>query len=358
MTFFNPKEEVLDIELTQYGKYLLSIGKWKPVYYAFFDNDILYDGECGDIREVQNDIEPRIQENTPRMKTQHSFTSRETDFAQYYNARQDPKMSELDRIKMQSVPEKLYSLTAPLGTANLDFNKAPRLKLQVYDGEISGSSAVTSDSFQQLQIPQIEMEIVYKTKIMNIANASEAQINEGVFDRYEQAEELNLGVSSEGNYIEVTPASILLTLEEENGIFSRENFDMEVFKIEEEFDPVKQEIKEILIPLSFLPDPSPISNNILTPRPDLSYLYVPDPSFVEYYFNLYVDHEIDEGEICQSITRLKSLGIYVDEELNCPDIPIPPRRKTLYGPSGFADTEVCNTDSPDEIPHVTYNKKD
>ena len=43
MTFFNKKEEVIDIQLTQYGKYLLSIGKLEPVYYAFFDDNILYD---------------------------------------------------------------------------------------------------------------------------------------------------------------------------------------------------------------------------------------------------------------------------------------------------------------------------
>jgi len=94
MIFFNPKEDVLDIELTQYGKYLLSIGKWKPVYYAFFDNDILYDGAAGGIVESQNDIETRIQDNTPRLRTQHSFTSRETAFAQYYDRNQDPTISE------------------------------------------------------------------------------------------------------------------------------------------------------------------------------------------------------------------------------------------------------------------------
>ena len=43
MSFFNKKEDVIDLQLTQYGKYLLSQGKLKPVYYAFFDDDILYD---------------------------------------------------------------------------------------------------------------------------------------------------------------------------------------------------------------------------------------------------------------------------------------------------------------------------
>ena len=364
MTFFNPKEEVLDIQLTQYGKYLLSLGKWKPVYYAFFDNDILYDGESAGLTEVQNDIEPRIQENTPRSRTQYSFTSRETAFAQYYEARQDPRLSELERIKMQTVPDKLYSLTAPLGSADLSFNKAPRFKLQLYSGAISGSTNATATdattgSFQQLKIPQIEMDLTYKTEVKSLGkDASDSAIKSGVVDPISQAEGLNLGVFHDGTYIAVTPANILLLLEEENTIFDKENFDIEVFKIEEEIDRKTLQSKEILTPLSFLPHTSPIKNNILQTSSELEPIYIPDPTFVEYYFNLYVDHEIDEAEICASLKRLKSQGMYVDEEWNCPEIPLGPVKKDIYGPSGFIDTEVCDTDPPDRTPRATFIKKD
>jgi len=36
MEFFNKKEEVLDFQLTEYGKYLMSLGILRPAYYAFF----------------------------------------------------------------------------------------------------------------------------------------------------------------------------------------------------------------------------------------------------------------------------------------------------------------------------------
>jgi len=85
-------------------------------------------------------------------------------------------------------------------------------------------------------------------------------------------------------------------------------------------------------------------------------IYLPDPSFVEYYFHLYVDHEIDDAAVGQAIGRLKSKGIYVDEEINYPDIPFAPIRKDIYGPSGFSDTEVCDTDPPDTIPVATYTQ--
>ena len=43
MIFYDRKEEVLEIKLTPYGRYLLSLGELEPVYYSFFDDDVLYD---------------------------------------------------------------------------------------------------------------------------------------------------------------------------------------------------------------------------------------------------------------------------------------------------------------------------
>ena len=35
--FLNKKEQVFDLQLTTYGRYLLSIGKFKPYCYEFFE---------------------------------------------------------------------------------------------------------------------------------------------------------------------------------------------------------------------------------------------------------------------------------------------------------------------------------
>ena len=57
MNFFDDKEEVLDVEITQFGKFLISQGLFNPVYYAFFDDDIIYDySYAGITDEYQNDI--------------------------------------------------------------------------------------------------------------------------------------------------------------------------------------------------------------------------------------------------------------------------------------------------------------
>lgn len=84
MTFFNRKEEVIDIELTQYGKLLLAKGKFKPKKYAFFDDDVIYDAQymnptdptsvSNPIAENQNDAGTRIKEAV-RGHTQHNYGS-------------------------------------------------------------------------------------------------------------------------------------------------------------------------------------------------------------------------------------------------------------------------------------------
>jgi len=43
MTFFDSKEEVLDVQLTRYGRHMLSKGMMRPTFYAFFDDNVTYD---------------------------------------------------------------------------------------------------------------------------------------------------------------------------------------------------------------------------------------------------------------------------------------------------------------------------
>ena len=80
MEFFDKKQDVLDIQLTTYGKQLLSRGMFVPKYYTFSDDGIMYDSmwmTSGSstaaplAQEEQSMREPRIQEDTPRLKSQY-----------------------------------------------------------------------------------------------------------------------------------------------------------------------------------------------------------------------------------------------------------------------------------------------
>ena len=71
MTFFNKKTEVMQIEMTPYGRYLYSIGKFKPHSYEFVDEDILY--RASGSTEAQEASHTRIISETPKLKINRAF---------------------------------------------------------------------------------------------------------------------------------------------------------------------------------------------------------------------------------------------------------------------------------------------
>ena len=123
MTFFNPKEEVLDIQLTQYGRHLLSKGTMRPVYYAFFDEGVIYDLKHAGLEENRKDIESRIQEETPRLKTRHCFTGRDEFLFD--------GIGDIEDRKELGIYEKLNTLTDPMGTSDLNSTKLPYFSLNL-----------------------------------------------------------------------------------------------------------------------------------------------------------------------------------------------------------------------------------
>ena len=70
--FINKKQQVMDFRLTPYGKYKLSLGRFRPKYYAFYDGEILYDSKYAQsgsspftaAPEPQQNIHDRIKNKT------------------------------------------------------------------------------------------------------------------------------------------------------------------------------------------------------------------------------------------------------------------------------------------------------
>lgn len=130
MPFFNQKEQVIKIELTNYGKYLYGQGKFKPEYYQFFDSDILYDIRYAALSERQSEINTRIKE-TARELPQYSFTGVETNF---YKARQHVPIGrekDIENFHLNNTPEKHYSLFAPLGNGYVGTGSIPSWDLNL-----------------------------------------------------------------------------------------------------------------------------------------------------------------------------------------------------------------------------------
>jgi len=303
MKFFNPKEDVLDIKLTQYGKSLLSKGLLKPEYYLFFDDDILYDANYGGVStEKQNDADLRIQEKTPKLKSQYSFTA--------VSNKSVPDSP-------QSIVDRDFSLTKALGTSDQSSNLYPKWSMQLLNqgGQgvtIASSSNYMTSSYQTLRIPQIDINANFRTTI-SLAGGPTA---------IKEDPNLSSKTYEDGTYISVEPRTILLQVLEENSVFEKENFDIEVYVKETEHDPnvnTGGTDLDVWTPLSFRPKKSNIVNGILLDETPEECMEL-DPSYVEYYFDTFVDSEVDEDFVCNAIKDLKSKDIHIDESIVCPDV--------------------------------------
>ena len=148
MSFFNKKEEVLEFQLTEYGKRKLQLGRLNPTYYAFFDDDILYDTAAAGFTEGQNSADRRIRFETPSLKLQKSTTGAETRVNQFQETVSNPLQDknttgnylitensvEFTKV-FQDTPhyaQKFFLGADPLGTSDLKTEYAPGVpKVQV-----------------------------------------------------------------------------------------------------------------------------------------------------------------------------------------------------------------------------------
>tara|TARA_B100001094_G_C18102411_1_gene756507 strand:- start:36 stop:1109 length:1074 start_codon:yes stop_codon:yes gene_type:complete len=356
MRFFNSKEEVLDIQLTRYGRSLLSQGKFKPTYYAFYDNGVLYNEQFIQGSAVKNDLtaqigaETRIQDETPYFRTQANFTGLDEFIFNDINDL-DLVSDEVDMSRL-AVYEKLTVLPSSLGTISLDSENSPAYKIRFIEGvikdlefDITGAvrtedvplpNTTQTTSQQLLNIPQLELDIEFKV-------SAERRGTEPKFE-FDAALTPDT-VYSDSAQVYVGPDQLIFVIEEENATFDYENFDIEVYEIKEGAGNLGEPILE---PLSFVKPVQNVINNQLIDQKEAERLAgrpdgTPpelDPTYVEYFFNVNTDSEIDENIICRSIKNLKSKDLFNDIDINCPDL------RTVIG-NDIYGTDALSDDCPD-----------
>ena len=304
MTFFNKKEEVIEIKLTQYGKTLLSKGRWRPTYYAFFDDDILYDIQYSaqgwvprdspePVSEAQNATEGRIQDDTPNLRVQHIYTGAETQVSKRtFTAAIPVGDDEVDPGAIQRTAltphtinyqkplppptaEKAYILGAPLGTSELNSEYLPSWAINFLAGELSSSVSYSTGSHPNFRIPQLNADIEYELEYDGTS--------------------VNMGGTKE---------RIILEVLENNSLFTNENFDIEVFEVEDitggQTTPgiTRTDLHEELTPLSFAKKTSLVQNNLLLDPGEIQNIeHEADNTSVEYYMEISIDSEIPKETI-------------------------------------------------------------
>lgn len=300
MTYFDKKEEVIEVQLTPYGKHLLSKGKFKPVFYEFFDDDILYDADNTGISEEQNDAEDRIR-NTPRLKTQVVFSDRTKDHKRMYQEIRNKDL-EAGTLAPPVLPERGYFLSAPMGESSIGSEFYPSWKMTTQQGEISGSTVThfSSSALTTLRIPQLNITpISYKSYIQTGVYSDEegASIPRGgTISGDVRKYSVTSDMFPDGTYVEASGEGLLFTLEEENSPFEKENFEIEVFLVKE-----NENHKQELIPLSFKKKDSSIKDGFLLDDDEINKnkesIGEPTTINVEYYFDIEVDNEIQETTV-------------------------------------------------------------
>jgi hypothetical protein len=285
VTFLNRKEEVLDIQLTPYGRYLLSLGEWNPSFYAFFDDDIAYDSEYGNHPEDQNDVETRIKENTPRLHNQVVYR----DVA-------DKARSTIhyEKILLQDFYEREYSLTSVLGMADYYTNNAPSWDIDILKGRHSDPRMTYSGSGPVFNIPQVNVDNPRYVKIIGDLGPNLGP--DPVFD-----ENLREIIEFEDTYIEIREDFILLEVNEVNATPLRENFEIELFEVlDAKTEDRAGNITENLKPLRFNTMPRGTESQ-----------------HVDFYLNIDVDMEIDESILCKYKGVDESKGLFLQGAFDC-----------------------------------------
>ena len=295
MTFFNKKEDVLKIELTPYGRSLLSNGKLMPKFYTFFDDDIIYDLEFGGGTEDQVSIKNRILAETPRLRPQRDLISPESLI--FTSERSEDSSRPYSQVAMNH-------LTAPLGTSDGTFIEAPSWNIAFLLGEISTVDAIIQqDNTSIKRIPQINTTLEYTMEINNIRNDSPVrgqQVSPNV---------PTSSIMSDGTYIELIDEQIICKILEEKGFLQKDGLEMEVFLYEENEETPKK--------LKFAPRQKTIMNGLIVDDEIASIALTPD--YVEYWLNIETDSSIPDSEICKGVQNLKSQDILVDVNVVCPD---------------------------------------
>lgn len=298
MTFFNKKEDVINIELTPYGRSLLSNGKLQAVYYAFFDNDILYDSTAGGFSEEQNEIQARILSETPYLKPQRDRLSPEGLISSYERNQSDTR----PHTKL-----KLNYMTEPLGTSEQTSDYGPAWKSTFCKGEISGSvsTVLTGSNVYLRQIPQINSTIEYTMQIKNNAD------NPPVRGQRISPRAPVSTIFPDGTYVDIIEEQILCQLLEKDGFLFKDGLEVQVFLYEDT-------VAENLLPLKFLPRNTQIKDGILMDETQRGETVL-DPSYVEYYINLNTDSQIPNGDLCACVQMLKSNDVELNLDIECPD---------------------------------------
>jgi len=358
--FLDKKEQVYDLRLSSYGRYLLSIGSFKPVHYAFFDDNITYDSRYmgapgGDsppsvvgidaAMEGQNNINKRIKQETPYLESLVTFRDVEDFVAS--NSGETINFFDMSFTPTKIKPDTdIFKFNSVIGDAYLDgeTQAAPAWQLLMLQNNISSSvyrqgappvptsmAGVVPNS----PIPQINIKAIYKLR------EADPQFNSNTVNARETINQSP--IFNDRRVIQLVMEDPLIYFDELNTQILTENFEIEVFEVMSGtlggiYNPTferkyfEQKISQVQNGFMTTATPEERENITLT------------TSSVEYYFNVLTDNSVNHAIACQGIETFNKKSYYIDLDFDCEATTGDTVFYDIYGAAiKDEDLEICQT---------------
>jgi len=290
MALFNPKEEVINIELTSYGKFLLSRGKFRPAYYSFHDEGVVYDSEYADFEENSNTSEVRIQEETPHLKPNYSFSSPKAsinkDISQI-----NLLMNKFELASTRNGLQYSEQIKEVLSNSTILNNYIPSWEIYNLSSDYSSvTSSTTTDNIPQFNL-NLEINVI-KTNQETLQNNEVLQnlslLNEIVYNGQDEI------------YITVLKPLVLKIIEN-NTDSNIDKLDIKIYKQNTNEDGTfsYSQLKFLQENVNYDEENDLYVNisNVISNQQEI------DNKYVEYYFDVKLDKEITDMYKCRYILR-------------------------------------------------------
>ena len=309
MSLFDSKQEVVNIELTSYGKKKLALGKFNPSYYAFFDDDVIYDVSYAALTESANgEADDRVRKETPYLKTIYSIVG--TEIKLNLGA---GNQELFNNIRMY---ENSNLLKYGLGTSKIGEVTGSQISVNFLDGSLTNVHTTASafvfgttktqlpkTAYDKPQTKLVTQNLDLSPEIRSLPDPS-MTIPPELLDQTRIEPAVVSPVLQDNTYVFLEVDELLLAVDELNSVEDYNNFEISIYKIERN-ENNEEEYKK----LNFKSKQEQVNEEgFLMDRAEIvaqdSRITTDD---VEFYLDIQVDEEIDPVLLTSKMPR-DSLG--------------------------------------------------
>lgn len=330
------KQTVIDFQLTGYGKYLMSIGQYAPEYYAFYDDNVVYDNQYNNISESQNSINERIKDETPYISSLTLFE--DIDSTQQQLVRSEPedvfrtdtatdttfRFTKAENYFLSDItptrylPRKdIFRYGAAIGDALLESKEtdaAPAWKVIVLNGEITSTQThFEVQANVSGTIPQVNITVDYKKEIRDsrypTRQSDQIPVNDGS-PRAEVSSTTNFG---DGNFVYLSAQDPVIYIDEVNTELLSENYDVEVFIVSSSATKAPALERKFFETV----DEQIVNGMMVRANPDEKFTGELPRTAVEYYFDFKSDKMADRDIVCRQLQNYNKTSYYIDLDIDC-----------------------------------------